>query len=332
MPPAEPGASLPCLFVTTQSKGQNEHTKSVVVHRSACAKKAETLALNIQRLVARHGLSRVGFVTLTFADNVQDRVEAQRRWNSLCSNRLRDLLPEWCVGVHRQRRGAIHYHLVAAFPFDIRSGFDFAACGSAVASKLSGDLEGFRRWERVYTASANKRLRKWWFDLSCILPLYGFGRAETLPIRSTSEALARYVGAYVTSHGLHRDGRDRGLRSVRYKMVERAAYQNFSWVNGRAAVFRKGCALYGRILGLNYEQLREKQGKRWAYAARRTINTLAEHQEAAMEFVERIPVGADYLSRVRFTVALTQHLENAHRGKLSASRVAAGEEASSNGG
>jgi hypothetical protein len=61
-------------------------------------------------------------------DNVCDFREGQRRLNSLATNLLRRLFREYVVAVHRrERRGRLHYHLVAVTKEDVRTGFDFEA-------------------------------------------------------------------------------------------------------------------------------------------------------------------------------------------------------------
>src|ERR1017187_5868381 len=137
--PAPAGAgTLLYLFETTQS----ELSRMPVANRSATAKKAETLYANLSGLIERVGIERVGFVTLTTADNCTNRVEAQRRFNSFATNVLRPEAVEHIAVPERQERGAIHFHLAAAFPWDIRTGFDFAAVSHSGALKREDCLGG----------------------------------------------------------------------------------------------------------------------------------------------------------------------------------------------
>ena len=138
------------------------------------ARKAETLYANINGLIRRVGIERVGFVTLTTPDNCGDRSEANRRLIAFQRGLLRPDGIESISVPERQQRGAFHFHLAGAFPWDIRTGFDFAACRHAAALKRERQFGGvwepgtfaeFQRLERQYFQSANERLRSWWRDV-----------------------------------------------------------------------------------------------------------------------------------------------------------------------
>lgn len=57
-------------------------------------KTAFALVENVKALARAYGIERLGFLTLTFADEVTTTEEAQRRFNSACSNFLRDLFSD----------------------------------------------------------------------------------------------------------------------------------------------------------------------------------------------------------------------------------------------
>lgn len=269
-------AALPCLFETTQCK----RSKSTV------AKKAETLFMNLEGLIKRRGLDCIGFLTMTFAENLKCRVEAQRRFNSFATNFLRNEVLEYVAAVERQSRGAIHYHLVCAFPYDIRTGFDFAACTAANNARRAGNLALQRENERVYVASANDNLRRWWRTLGSQKVAgaargYGFGRCETLPVLSNSEGLARYVGAYVGCELSARQARDKGLRTIRYSLDERVASIRWQWADGAGRVWRLGCAVLSFILGT--DDFTGVLGNRWSWNFRNEISVFGRHFDTCME-------------------------------------------------
>lgn len=267
VPDAVRAGVLPCLFVSSQT----------VTPKSYLARKSETLFLNLQNLIERHGIGHIGFMTLTFVENLLDRVEAQRRFNSFATGFLGDHVREWIVAVERQNRGAIHYHLVCAFNQDIRHGFNFEACRGAVSAKKAGDYSEFKRLEKTYFASANKALRDWWTLVREKAPGYGFGRCETLPILSNSEALSRYVGAYVGREVSGRMIADHGLRTLRYRLQNRLASDRWRHVNGASATWRRGCTVLGMLLGIEHEQISEVIGKRWAWDWREPIMAFGRH-------------------------------------------------------
>ena len=133
---ARAAAALPCLLLTTAPSSENPFEKIVekpLGSRTAIARKAETLRRNLQDLINRVSIERIGFMTLTFIRNVRSRKLAEKRFHSFATHVLSQLVDEHIAVPERQERGAIHYHLAVAFPFDIRTGFDFAACSKAKA-------------------------------------------------------------------------------------------------------------------------------------------------------------------------------------------------------
>lgn len=264
------GGASPSLSFCNNSNKLGSKAPSYV------AKKAESLRLNLKAMIEKYGLDQIGFFTLTFADNVVDRKEAQRRFNSFAVGFIRDHVNGYIAAVERQLRGAVHYHLVVALPFDIRSGFDFGAARKAAECHRAGDREGQRRWERLYFASANEQLRGWWRLVRQEAPKYGFGRCETLPVLSNEDGICYYVGGYVASEWQRRDGRDKGLRTLRYGLDKgvRRASQAFSWAKGAGKDWRDGCAVVAGFLMVRDLSV---VGKRWAFELRREVGVACVH-------------------------------------------------------
>ena len=172
---APPASGLIHLLPTSspeEPKVSARHQEKLLASRTAVARKADTLRLNLQDLIDRVGIERMGFMTLTFKDNIRDRKLAEKRFHSFETHILSPLGVEYVAVPERQQRGAIHYHLAIAFPFDIRSGFDLEACSEANLVKrhgylgdgkwAPGQLERFKELERIYVASANRNLRRVW--------------------------------------------------------------------------------------------------------------------------------------------------------------------------
>ncbi|OAM40851.1 MULTISPECIES: hypothetical protein [Eikenella] len=99
---SEASRSLPCLNRNNSiepktapakwgSQADNAETAQVRLNEFTTAhrKSAYVLQLNVKSFIDRHGIERVGFLTLTFADDVKCPKEAQRRFNSLRSNFLK---------------------------------------------------------------------------------------------------------------------------------------------------------------------------------------------------------------------------------------------------
>jgi len=208
-----------------------------------------------------HGLDRVGFLTLTFADHVLDPKEAQRRLNSLTTHVLRPRYGNVIRVLERQKSGRIHYHLLVAVGRDIRTGVDFHAIGQ-------GDYR-----------SAGAALRDEWAFWRRTAKRYGFGRTELLPVMSTSAAIGRYVGKYISKHLEARERRDRRVRLVSYS-GGRTASTRFAWAGGHASEWRAKLKAFvhmlhdsGAIAAPTMQAMRFAFGPRWAYKWRDSIAT-----------------------------------------------------------
>lgn len=224
---------------------------------------AHALEVNVEAAVLRWGLERTGFLTLTFADLVTDPVEAQRRMNSLTTHVIRPRYGEAIRVMERQKSGRIHYHLLVPLQADIRTGFDFRAVE-----------------DRDYR-SASPALRSEWAFWRETAKKYGFGRTELLPIKSTAQAIGRYVGKYIAKHLGVRDERDLGCRLVSY-VGPRVATVKFAWSGGRGRSWRVGLgslvhALYEarQIHRPTVDAMSQRYGKRWAWKWRDVVRERA---------------------------------------------------------
>ena len=302
--------ALPCLLSTSRTE--------LEVNRSAIAKKAECLYVNIESLIKRVGLERVGFVTLTFSQHITDAKDAKKRFDSFRRGVLFRRKIEYIAVPERQASGRFHYHLVCGFPCDIRTGFNFDAYKLArtVRSNHSngrywdkGKLAEYRRLQTIYHKSANESLRQWWVDLRKLSAIYKFGRCETLPIINPNPiAVSRYLASYVTSASHARIAGDKGLRTVRYGLRSRVANLKFSWAQGNGARWRRGLHLLGYILEKDLDGLKQLYGRKFQYEMRETLFTLADGYANAIDICSKIPEWADHSSRVAFLARLLDSL------------------------
>jgi hypothetical protein len=120
-------------------------------------------------------------------------------------------------------------------------------------------------------------LRREWAFWRTTAKKYGFGRTELMPIRSTTEAIGRYVGKYISKHIEVRERRDRGVRLVSYT-GERVASTRFAWVSPGAREWRKKLGAFiamvqeaGAIDEASMKAMVKKFGPRWAYMWRDCI-------------------------------------------------------------
>lgn len=221
---------------------------------------------SVQLLAESYGIEKLGFLTLTFKDHVQDPKAAQRRLNSLLSNVIKPRYQEYVGVMERQKSGRIHYHFLVVLSVDIRSGCNF---------------EAFTR--RDYR-SAPGSLREEWSFWRSTAPKYRFGRTELLPVRSTTEAIAKYVGKYIAKHCEARKPIDKGVRLVRYSTGARAGTTRFQFHSQGSRDWRAAVSLFATIVQINnpgrkvseLADLSEVLGKRWAYHHREYILGLSE--------------------------------------------------------
>ncbi|MGH7991565.1 MAG: rolling circle replication-associated protein, partial [Limisphaerales bacterium] len=281
---AAPASALPCLSsnnCTTEDK--------INVLTGAHKRTAFMVAFEIECLVKEFGIERIGFFTLTFKDHVTDLREAQKRFRSLRAHvivkRYKRAIGVW----ERHHSGRIHFHLVVVLDKDVLSGADFAA------------------FKRKDYRSANSALRAEWAFWRQTCPKYRFGRHELMPVKSTAEGIARYVGKYISKHVTQRLAEDKGARVVRfigYKPGTRRACGKFSWNTANGWLWRHKTATFAERHGVTgIEQMKMHFGSRWAYRLQKRI--IGEYLEgvvfpsrkaADLNFVQGVPT---LLARIR---------------------------------
>ena len=254
---ARAAADLPCLNPNNCNKGKNDQSEKL---SSAHRKTAFALKCNVLLLIARFGLERIGFLTLTFARHVVDYKQAQKALHSLMTGVLKKRYAAYIIVMERMDSGRIHYHLLVALAEDIRTGFDFAAV------------------KRKDYSSASPYLRREWAFWRKVAPKYGFGRTELLPIKKTAEGVAKYVGKYIAKHIGQRLPEDKGARLVRYSKGTNPVGIRFSWASPGGYMWRSKLGTFCRMLGLNPDNhktfLKEWFGKNWVYHLRPLIDSI----------------------------------------------------------
>ncbi len=212
-------ASLPCLRINNSNEGACEDNSAVgspsKIVPSWVRKSEFIVKSNIAAMVQKFGIDYIGFLTLTFADDVQCHKEATKRFNSLATGVLNERYLQWVRVSERQKLGRWHFHLVVVSKQDIRRGVDFDAIKN-----------------RRYKDGANTFLRTEWAFWRKTSKKYGFGRTELLPVRKTGEALAAYVAKYISKGFAFRQSQDKGARLVSYSKGARVCGSRFSFVGG----------------------------------------------------------------------------------------------------
>jgi len=251
------GGALPCLSSNNCTEGgEKQPDKKESLLCGNHKRTAIALSENIQYLAEQHGVEKLGFLTLTFADKVTSLVEAQKRYRSLRTHVLQPRYGEVIRVIERQKSGRIHYHLVIVLPEDIRTGFDF----SAIAQ---GNYK-----------SAGHALRAEWAFWRRTAPKYRFGRTELLPVKSTAQGIARYVGKYISKHIENRPEEDKGARLVEYTKGARSWSTRFGFNTIGARLWREKCAILAKAVKLEEAEFSKRLGSRWAFKSKDIIRRI----------------------------------------------------------
>jgi hypothetical protein len=267
-------ASVPCLnthisIETTPQGDQQALEIPEFQYSKGRQKTAFILSESVQKLCRLNGIDRVAFLTLTFADHILDPREAQKRLNSLLTNVIKPRYGEYTGVLERQKSGRIHYHLLVTMPFDCRSCADF---------------EAFSKHDY---RTASKALRNEWRFWRVTSRKYGFGRTELMPIKSTEEAIGRYVGKYISksitaSNESNNADLDKGVRLVRYSKGARAGTSHFTFVSKNSEKYRTALRylvdIINQQMGFGITEINELKfffGPRWQYGFRYAIADMA---------------------------------------------------------
>lgn len=267
-------ATVPCLntHISTEMTPQGDEQAletPEVQYSKGRQKTAFILSESVQKLCRLNGIDRVAFLTLTFADHILDPREAQRRLNSLLTHVVKPRYGEYTGVLERQKSGRIHYHLLVTMPFDCRSCADF---------------EAFSKHDY---RTASKALRNEWRFWRVTSRKYGFGRTELMPIKSTEEAIGRYVGKYISksitaSNESNNADLDKGVRLVRYSNGARAGTSHFTFVSKNSEKYRTALRylvdIINQQMGFGITEIDELKfffGPRWQYAFRYAIADMA---------------------------------------------------------
>lgn len=270
--------SLPCLYSNNTAQNFKIYKKangSRTLFSPYNKKQAQAIYLNTARFLKVYGLDNVGFLTLTFPDHVTDPKEAYRRFCSMRKHHLSKYFGDWMMVKERTIKGRWHYHLLVDCKVKIRTpGFNWEEVAPP-------------RGVKAKYGSACPALRNLWRINREGMPKYGFGRAELLPIRSNAEAMARYVGKYLSKHveGKTFSGNyfnDKGVRMFSASSGFTRSSTKFSWNTEGAKEWRRKLKDFTLLVeGLEkMEDLKEKYGPKWAYHLGKEIYDVDDHLAA----------------------------------------------------
>ena len=178
---------------------------------------------------------------------------------------MSSLTTEWIKVTEPHKDKRPHFHLLVAFPYDIRTGFDWDSFVQAQKIyKEKGKCPEEHAARKSYVNACQPALCSLWSDLRKACKAYGIGRSELLPIRSVGGAATRYVGKYIEKGSVHRTGDWAGARLTSYSQgFPRVARCSFSWV--MATSFRIYAARASEWHGVSEDEMKMRFGSKWAY-------------------------------------------------------------------
>jgi hypothetical protein len=253
---AAPAASgLSRLQVTTQSMEVEAHPGTIFSSSGSARRSAYALAEDAIAILEHWGIKNTLFILLTFGGGERGPTvaEAEAAFNSFRSNGLAERFPGGIKVLERgDKNGRVHFHLLVDAQEDVWTGTDW----DAVAKK------DYR--------SLNPACRSAWAWICQRREKYGFGRVgQVLPIKSTGEAVARYVSTYIAKHVDQRRQEDKRARLRAYwgtARVHRRCSLRFSWAGVGGWLWRAKLAGLSKLNGVgDADEWNRRFGPRWAY-------------------------------------------------------------------
>ena len=134
--PAPPASALPCHNSNSCIERKGFKTAPLSPYRK---KSRDRLIMAVEGMVKKHGVNRVGLLTLSFGvpgsgrgseetrelrERAKDLDFVQARWHSFASNVIARRYEDWICVLEPHKDGVWHLHVVVATKADIRTGTD----------------------------------------------------------------------------------------------------------------------------------------------------------------------------------------------------------------
>ena len=248
-------------------------------------KRAFILRNHVNAFIDHHGREHSLFFTTTDSEGLSPR-EYAKRWHSLMTNES-----QWIDAFIRvlepQKNGRPHFHNLTAVTWDTQPDrFDWDAFTAAQDAYRAKDWATFRIQRAKYVQSAAPELRQLWAWSRRVMPLYGLGRAEILPIRKVG-AISEYIGKYLDKGMAVKVDSWKGVR--RFETDRRTSDQwkrcgrLFSWVSPGAINWRLRVQQLAFAIGCDQQaadvrEISRKLGPRWAYRLRGAMITGSDEE------------------------------------------------------
>ena len=240
-------------------------------------KMRQKMILAVDWLVKKHGVERVGLLTLSFGvpgsgkgsyatwalrQQAKQWKFVQDRWHSFCTNVVANRYEDWICVFELHGDQVWHLHVVVATKEDIRTGTDIATLSDY---KLP-------YWQRRGKHLRNEALATEWKELREVCCKYRFGRAELLPVKKSAEAVGLYLGDYlVKTYNVMTAGQR--CRLVRFSQrIGQAISSKFSIHGVGQAIHRTRLKIAAGMLRLqDYGDFADYFGPQWNYYLKNTI-------------------------------------------------------------
>jgi len=293
---------LPCLYKNNCTETFKEFTP---YHR----RQSHLLHKRIQRLCDKFGIEKLGMLTLTFDRCVLGAPEAQKAFHSFATHVLDLRYLAWIRIMERQGTGSIHYHLVVVLREDIRTGVNFEQMANP-----HKEIECLNLRRKMRYGSAPVALKKEWSFLRRTAPNYGFGKkrgTNLMPIRSSAEAISRYVAKYLSKAVGAREYRDKGARLVGCSEEARAGSVHFAFVTDNNRLYREKLAQFAYFAGCDtMEDLKAVFGPHWNYHLREIIMAIELDEPHVYDSLDSANKSLDYAAAVQAKTLALLHEAN----------------------
>lgn len=241
---------------------QNRERRYRCRNRARECQNAANLILETKAFVKRHGITRVGFLTLTMPPG------ATWEGTNLAFERATPYLQrifgkEWVRVMGISRRGNLHIHVLVVVPFDLQAGFDKEARAEQQALRTKGALTGSELWEMIQLSrclTTNLQLKALWKELREKMQEFGFAsRIVLTPIQTNAEAVGKYLAQNM--YASYRDSR----RPAKGKVIvySRKFPRHKAPLRPSQIEFRERRDNLIFAMGMTRETMKDRYGARW---------------------------------------------------------------------
>ena len=220
---------------------------------------------------------RSAVMTLTFAQQQFNWKEAKHELQKLlkCLIRRYGNSFEYVWAQERHQSGGIHFHILMTLPFDCRTGSDV----NVLLNWKEINANPFTRdYVKDVLPHLNSDLQNEVEELRKIIPRYGIGRFDILPILTDADSVIAYLTKGIERHLAVRHPEDKGARLWGFSSnIRVCAANSFSFYTPRTTKRRKKVAQWAESRGLkDIEQARRAVGRHWYWVFRHEFERYRE--------------------------------------------------------